>query len=369
MLGGWADRAQHVAVSALPGGHCGARSAVGGAGSGPAVRGAVAVKVGRGVVRAGNGRAGVAAGELLVVAAWVSVAVVVVVLLYVQPLLVTAVVAPAVVLVRRRAEVAWWRRVAMTDPLTGLWNRYGWQERCGALRRADAHRGDVGPAVVLVDVDRFKMVNDTYGHPTGDAVLRAVGAALSGAVRAGDVVARLGGDEFGVVLRGVGPAGLARVTDRIRDAISSTPVTAADGWTVTEVTVSIGAAVGLLEPAGVPELLSAADRALYVAKGSGRDAVRLAVLVASTPPDDDGADPGQDEVSAPSDAAEGLVSLWELPSQGLTVANGCGSRRSVRPGRRRSRAGWRGRRWRWCRRGCWRLCVGRRRPIRTHRWS
>lgn len=259
--------------------------------------GAAAVMVECGLVGAGRrDRVGVAAGELLAAAAWVSVAVVVVVLLYVQPLLMAAVVAPAILLVRRRVEVARWRRVAMTDPLTGLWNRYGWQQHCGALRNSDAHGADVGLAVVLVDVDQFKIVNDTYGHPTGDAVLRAVGAALSGAVRAGDVVARLGGDEFAVVLRGVSPARLARVTDRIRVAISSTRVTAADGWTVAEVTVSIGAAVGLLEPVGVPELLFAADRALYEAKVSGRDAVRFAVMVASTAPDESGgADPGHDE--------------------------------------------------------------------------
>ena len=162
-----------------------------------------------------------------------------------------------------------------------VWNLYGWQHHAPALSGGAAtQRVGSGPAVVMVDVDRFKIINDTYGHPTGDAVLRAVGAALSGAVRAGDVVARLGGDEFAVGLRAVTPAGLARLTERIRDAIGSAPVTAADGWTVTDVSVSIGAAVSPLEPAGVRELLVAADRALYEAKASGRDAVRLAVLVA-----------------------------------------------------------------------------------------
>lgn len=124
-------------------------------------------------------------------------------------------------------------------------------------------------------------------------MLRAVGVALSGAVRAGDVVARLGGDEFVIGLRAVTPAGLVGLTERIRTAVGSVPVAAADGWTVADVSVSIGAAVSPWEPAGVRELLAAADRALYEAKASGRDTVRLAVLVASTssPRDCEASDP------------------------------------------------------------------------------
>lgn len=113
--------------------------------------------VARGASHARAGQAG-ASGELLAAAAWLSVGVVVVVLLTVQPLLITAVIAPALLLARRRAEVVRWRRVAMTDALTGLWNLYGWQLHTAALcneatvRRADA----AGPAVVMFDVDRSR---------------------------------------------------------------------------------------------------------------------------------------------------------------------------------------------------------------------
>jgi diguanylate cyclase (GGDEF)-like protein len=132
--------------------------------------------------------------------------------------------------------------------------------------------------------------------------LRAVGAALRCAVRSEDVVARVGGDEFAIGLRAVTPIQLARLAERIRIAIRAAPVTAADGWIVTDASVSIGAAVSPLEPAGVCELLAAADRALYEAKASGRGGVRLAVLVARTPPD------GSD------DDTDGGVSRWLSPS-------------------------------------------------------
>ena len=126
-------------------------------------------------------------------------------------------------------------------------------------------------------------------------------AALRCAVRSEDVVARVGGDEFAIGLRAVTPIHLARLAERIRIAIRAAPVTAADGWIVTDVSVSIGAAVSPLEPAGVSELL-ATDRALYEAKASGRGGVRLAVLVARTPPD------GSD------DDTDGGVSRWLSPS-------------------------------------------------------
>jgi diguanylate cyclase (GGDEF)-like protein len=179
----------------------------------------------------------------------------------------------------------------MTDARTGLWNAYEWQQQTAALTSGMADRcAGRGPAVVIVDINRFKIVNDTYGHPAGDAVLQAVAVALIGAVRTEDVVARVGGDEFAVGLRAVTPDEVARLAERIRVAIGAKPMTAANGWAITDVSVSIGAAVSPLGPAGMRELLVAADRALYEAKASGRDAVRLAVLVAGTrdPSDSDG---------------------------------------------------------------------------------
>jgi diguanylate cyclase (GGDEF)-like protein len=217
--------------------------------------------------------------DVLAIASWVSAAVLVVALLILQPLLTIAVAAPVELFVRRRTERARWQQIAMTDAVTGLLNTYGWQRQAGqALTSAADRRPRCGPAVVVVDIDRFKIINDTYGHPTGNVVLRAVGAALTSAFRGEDIVGRIGGDESAVGLRAVTPAELARLAERIRAAISSTPVMAADGCTVTDLSVSVGAAVSPLEPASVRELLAAADSVLYKAKAGGRNAARFAVL-------------------------------------------------------------------------------------------
>ena len=223
----------------------------------------------------------------------------VVVLVNVHPVLLVAVVAPGALLVRRWVEVEWWRRAAMTDGLTGLWNSIGWRRHAAAVlaSRGAADRVRCGPAVMVIDVDRFKKVNDTYGHPAGDAVLRAVGAALRGAVRAGDVVGRVGGDEFVVGLGAVTPAELAGLAERVRAAVGRVSVAGADA--TVDVSASVGAAVSPSGPAGVGELLAAADRALYEAKGGGRDGVRLAVVVAGAPHCSEGALGGRADVRPP----------------------------------------------------------------------
>jgi diguanylate cyclase (GGDEF)-like protein/PAS domain S-box-containing protein len=148
------------------------------------------------------------------------------------------------------------------DPLTELFNRRRFDtELQRAVRLAERH-GDSG-AVVLLDLDDFKLVNDTRGHPAGDRLLRDLAVALAHSVRETDVVARLGGDEFAVLLLNVDEPGATAAAEKVLAATS----TALRDW---EAGVSMGAARFGPETTFDPEaVLVAADRALYLAKGSG----------------------------------------------------------------------------------------------------
>jgi len=157
------------------------------------------------------------------------------------------------------------------DPLTGAYNRLFFLERLGAeLSYAARHKAPA--SLLMFDVDRFKAVNDTYGHPAGDAVLRQIAATARELVRVEDVLARYGGEEFVVLLRGIGLSGAGRAAERIRASIEKAP-TLVDGQTIST-TVSIGAAS--LACIGKPDsdaLISVADRRLYLAKNGGRNRV------------------------------------------------------------------------------------------------
>ena len=180
--------------------------------------------------------------------------------------------------VRCRAELSRWRQRAEIDPLTGLRNAHGWQHHAACTLTSNPG-GCLfgGPAVLMIDVDRFKAVNDTYGHLTGDAVLCSVAVAVADSVGADGVAGRIGGDEFAVALPRAAPAELVALAERIRTAVNAATIIAVDGWTVNDVSVSIGAAVSSPAASSVRALLAAAA-ALYEAKNAGRDAVRLAVL-------------------------------------------------------------------------------------------
>ena len=149
--------------------------------------------------------------------------------------------------------------MAWSDGLTGVANR----------RRLDrdiaATAGGSSPtAVIMIDVDHFKQVNDSYGHQVGDDVLRAVGAALANNVRHDDVVYRYGGEEFCVLLPGATPGEAQAVADRVVSAMRA--ILLPDGR---HITVSVGVADG--RSGDVAETLETADRALYAAKAQGRD--------------------------------------------------------------------------------------------------
>lgn len=157
---------------------------------------------------------------------------------------------------------------ATHDPLTGLWNRAALLD---ALHREVARmlRSGSPMAVLLLDVDHFKQVNDTQGHLTGDAVLQEIGRRLTSNTRPYDVAGRYGGEEFLVILPECGHDEAWHGAERIRLAIASTPLHAGDAEV--QLTVSIGASVAFEQPESEAALLRDADAALYKAKSEGRN--------------------------------------------------------------------------------------------------
>jgi two-component system cell cycle response regulator len=157
---------------------------------------------------------------------------------------------------------------AATDALTGLPNRRYFDEFVGLL--AQRRRAGDAVGILMVDIDRFKALNDRHGHATGDAVLRLVGRAIVGAVREDDVPARFGGEEFVVLLRNPGPGVAVEVGERIRAAVRGLELRRLG---VQRVSVSIGVAVAAGPEEPIENLVETADRALYRAKRAGRDRV------------------------------------------------------------------------------------------------
>jgi len=147
--------------------------------------------------------------------------------------------------------------LAFRDPVTDLGNRRAFDDRLGERETSD----DDG-ALLMIDVDNFKAVNDTYGHDAGDRLLRHIGTAITQAVRAQDFAARVGGDEFAVLLPKASPDEGRAIGERVRQAISRNAYP--------PVTVSIGLARLTADSRGA---VLAADEALYKAKGAGRDCV------------------------------------------------------------------------------------------------
>ncbi|MEX2010603.1 MAG: GGDEF domain-containing protein, partial [Chloroflexota bacterium] len=157
---------------------------------------------------------------------------------------------------------------ASTDALTGLPNRRYFDEFCALLGRR--RRADDAVGVLMIDIDRFKALNDRHGHATGDEVLRAVGGAIAHAVRDDDVPARYGGEEFAVILRNPTPLKAIEVGERVRDAVKRLDLRP---FGVSGVSVSVGVAVAETADEPIADLLDRADRALYRAKRTGRDRV------------------------------------------------------------------------------------------------
>jgi diguanylate cyclase (GGDEF)-like protein len=181
----------------------------------------------------------------------------------------------AVVLVRQVSTIAENSRLmsrlqtlANVDPLTGIPNRRAFFEDAELLFAGTGRGGR--HSILMVDVDYFKDVNDTFGHRAGDRVLSVVAASVRSQLRSADLVGRYGGDELVVALADCGDGAFA-VAERIRQVVAATPVVTDDG--VVNVTLSIGVASGEAGEALLP-LLARADLALYDAKRAGRACVR-----------------------------------------------------------------------------------------------
>jgi diguanylate cyclase (GGDEF)-like protein len=157
---------------------------------------------------------------------------------------------------------------ASTDALTGLPNRRYFDEFVGLL--AQRRRAGDAVGILMVDIDRFKALNDKHGHATGDAVLRAVAGAIVSAVREDDVPARFGGEEFVVLLRNPGPGVAVEIGERIRAAVRGLDLRRLG---VPAPSVSIGVAVATSPDEAIESLIDIADQALYRAKRGGRDRV------------------------------------------------------------------------------------------------
>ena len=174
---------------------------------------------------------------------------------------------------RERAEQAL-RSLAMHDALTGLLNRRAFAEQC-ERELARARRAGAGLAMLLLDLDHFKMVNDSFGHRVGDRVLVDLAARLKRWRRAADVVGRYGGEEFCILLPDTGAADATAVAERMRAGIAAEPL----GGVASPVTASIGvAACASTGQVDLDFLIVRADEALYEAKRAGRNRVVVADL-------------------------------------------------------------------------------------------
>jgi diguanylate cyclase (GGDEF)-like protein len=161
------------------------------------------------------------------------------------------------------------RHFAEHDDLTGLWNHRVIMKRLHQEVERAAREG-AQLSVILVDLDHFKRINDTYGHPAGDLVLKEIGAIFMRSVRSYDWVGRYGGEEFLLILPGSGFVSSRIRAEQLRAAVEAANI--ADGETSIQVTASFGVACG--SGAGFESLIRAADAALYCAKDNGRNCVR-----------------------------------------------------------------------------------------------
>jgi diguanylate cyclase (GGDEF)-like protein len=162
-------------------------------------------------------------------------------------------------------------KLATTDPLTGVYNRRTFQEL--ATRQLSRCRRERIPlSLLILDLDHFKAVNDTYGHLAGDDVLKAFSQLVSGCLRKEDLLARYGGEEFVILLPGTPEHAAVGLAERIRDLVAATPLRA--GARVLNLAVSVGVAAATAAALqSIETMLGRADQALYTAKAQGRNRV------------------------------------------------------------------------------------------------
>ena len=178
----------------------------------------------------------------------------------------------------------------LTDGLTGVQNRRYFEHRC-LVEISQARRYRHPLACMFLDIDKFKRINDSHGHQTGDEVLRRVAQVIQSQLRAGDTIARYGGEEFVVLLPQLGEQHALQIAERIRQCIAALPLQARSGETIS-LSISLGlSTLPADDPAGThpppqqlaERLIGAADQALYRAKKGGRNRVECAESLALAP--------------------------------------------------------------------------------------
>jgi diguanylate cyclase (GGDEF)-like protein len=207
------------------------------------------------------------------------------------------------------------QRAASTDVKTGLMTMRAWADQVGRGVGQLRKRRSTG-AILMIDLDHFKRINDTYGHLTGDQVLGATAQALSNELRSKDVIGRFGGEEFVVFLDETCYRDAELIADRLRRSVSRLHEL---NLTPCAVSASIGVALSPRNGYGLPELMRAADAAVFEAKRAGRDTVVMArrPVAGSTGPGSAGvsaADPGPAAVNAAVEHSTPADSLWSAPA-------------------------------------------------------
>ncbi len=163
-------------------------------------------------------------------------------------------------------------RVSRQDGLTGTHTRRSTGERLAEAHARSRQAGGTPLSVLMVDVDHFKRINDTFGHLAGDDALITVASRLQAGLRHGDILGRWGGEEFLIVLPDTEATVAGVIAERLRDAVASSPISLGSGGDAITVTVSVGISSS---PDAIPEVLVyAADKAMYTAKSEGRNRVR-----------------------------------------------------------------------------------------------
>jgi len=164
--------------------------------------------------------------------------------------------------------------LSLRDTLTGLANTRHFMATLDQEVDRVSRSGEIA-LLLLIDVDRFKSINDTYGHPAGDQALRAVAQSLVKNVRPMDTAARHGGDEFAVILPNCRPSAGRAIAERICKHVAQTPIVLADGMTLSLTTSIGGAHISPWRKVSPKELLEKADQELYRAKAQGRNQVAM----------------------------------------------------------------------------------------------
>jgi diguanylate cyclase len=170
-----------------------------------------------------------------------------------------------------KSKLEEYKRLANTDPLTQIWNRRAFDREIAGIY--NSNRGILFKALILADVDRFKDINDRFGHPVGDKVLQSIADIFRSSIRADMFVARTGGEEFALIVDGASEEATFGIADRIRLLIEQTPFVNTQSSThYGSVTISMGVCMAS-EAEGPEDLYSKCDRALYRSKVTGRNRV------------------------------------------------------------------------------------------------